>query len=115
MALEDTPIPSSMANTSKTKTSVRTTTTQVSKEDKPPKGAKIIESNVETSTEEIQNGWLVIKSFSGRYALKDDKDTYGHYFSYNKKWYSKTNPLTIKLNDKFLADAFDDESTDDMN
>lgn len=93
----------------KTTTSVRTST-ETKKDNKPPAGATILESNTSTSTEEIENGWLITKSYDGRYTVKGDTDSYGHYFNYNKKWYSKTDPLTITLNDKSLSDAFDDDN-----
>ena len=93
----------------KTSTSVRTTT-ETKKEQKIPSGATILESNIRTETEEIENGFLIVKSYDGRYALKGDSDSYGHYFNYSKKWYSKTDPLTITVNDKALADAFEDEN-----
>lgn len=92
----------------KTSTSIRTST-ESKKENKPPKGATILESNITTSTEQIENGFLITKSYSGRYTTKGDSDSYGHYFSYDKKWYSKTDPLTVTLNDKTLSDAFDDD------
>lgn len=95
---------------SRISTSIRTTT-ETKKNNIPPKGATIIEKNVRTETREIENGWIVSKNYDGRYIPKGGKDNdYGSYFSYSKEWYSKTNPLTITLNDKGLADAFDDEN-----
>lgn len=89
----------------KTSSTVRTTT-EVQRDQKPPKGAIIIDNTVSTSTEEIENGWLVTKSFDGRYKMKQDGDS--TWFNYTKKWYSETDPVTISVNDKALADAFDD-------
>lgn len=73
----------------------------------PPKGATIIERNVSTSTEEIENGFLITKSVDGRYKIGKSDDS--NWFNYSKKWYSKTDPLTVKIDDKSLADAFDEE------
>lgn len=84
------------------------------KNEMPPKGATIIEQNISTSTEEIENGFLVTKSVDGRYTLKSNKkDSDGEYddsryFSYTKKWYSKTDPLTINIDNKSLADSFEE-------
>ena len=82
------------------------------KSEKPPKGAIIKSQNVTTSTEEIENGWLIVKRFDGYYwkdKAEKDKDSYGNWFNYEQKWYSEEDPLTITLNDKALADAFDDD------
>lgn len=73
---------------------------------KPPEGSTITQKSVSTSTEEIENGYLITKSVDGRYKTKGSTDS--NYFHYNQKWYSKTDPLTIKVDDKSLADAFDD-------
>jgi len=89
--------------------STRVSTSTDRKESKPPKGATLLENNERTETEEIENGWLITKSCDGRYTVKGDTDTYGHYFNYSKKWYSKTDPLTVTLNDQSIADAFDEE------
>ncbi len=79
------------------------------KTNKPPKGATIIESSTNTSIEQIENGWLTTKNYSGRYTTDSNKDSYGNYFDYSKRWYSKENPLLITVNDKELADAFEDD------
>lgn len=92
----------------KTATSTSTVTTET-KNKQPPKGAKIIEQTIRTETEEIENGFLITKSYSGRYKEKDSSDDYGKWFDYNKKWFSKTDPLTITVNDASLADAFEEE------
>lgn len=93
----------------KTVTATTGTTINMEKDSRPPKGATIIQQEIRTKTEEIENGWLVTKSYSGRYKEKDSKDSYGNYFDYSKKWYSKEDPLTITVNDKDLAEAFDEE------
>lgn len=75
----------------------------------PPKGATIIEKTVNTSIEQIENGYLTTKTYSGRYTTDKNADGYGTYFDYSKKWYSKEDPLLITVNDKDLADAFEDD------
>lgn len=95
-----------MDSTSKISRSIRTTKeTNIVK--KPPKGATIIESTETTTSEQIENGWLMVKNHSGRYTTKDSKDTYGNYYDYSEKYYSKDDPM---INDKSLADAFDDDN-----
>lgn len=96
----------------KTKTSATIrTSTESQKNEKPPKGATILESNIRTETEQIENGWLVTKSYDGRYTTSKDDSEYGHYFSYSKKWFSEDDPITVTVNDKSLADAFDDSTS----
>lgn len=50
--------------------------------------------------EQIKNGFLVIKNTEGR-------DAKGNWQYNEDKWYSDTNPLAIKTEDKSLADLFD--------
>lgn len=76
---------------------------------KPPAGAKIVRQTIRTETEKIENGYLITKHYDGRYKDKGEKGDNDHYFSYCEKWYSEEDPLTITLNDKALAEAFDDE------
>lgn len=97
-----------MSNISKLRKSVNTRVSIDNNDNRmPPKGAIILEKNTSTSTEEIENGFLITKSVDGRYKTKKDGDS--NWFNYSKKWYSKTDPLTIDIDDKSLADAFDEE------
>lgn len=98
---------------SKTKTSSTTRVKMETKDNKPPAGAKIIEQEITTETEEIENGWLVTKRYNGRYIPKGSDDKYGNYYNYDMKWFSKEDPLTITVNDKELAEAFDDGDEDE--
>lgn len=81
----------------------------------PPDGATILSKNVTTSTEEIENGYLITKSVDGYYKTSKGKDNSNNtdnnekWYNYSKKWYSKTDPLTIKLDNKSLAESFDTE------
>lgn len=79
-----------------------TMTTRVKENKSIPKGAKIIDKTVRTETEEIENGYLISKNFDITY----EKDGNRGYSYYTKKWFSKTDPLEIKLTDKSLADEF---------
>jgi hypothetical protein len=89
----------------KTSTSVTTRTSMEQKKDKEvPAGADIVSSNITTETEEIENGWLITKRYDVTYRAKGSEHTDYAYF--NKKWFSKTDPLTINITDKSLAEAF---------
>lgn len=72
-----------------------------------PKGAIIINSTVTTETEQIENGWLITKRYDVSYKMT--KDGHSDYAYYNKKWFSKDDPLTINVKDKSLAEAFESE------
>lgn len=86
------------------RTTSTTMTTEIKKSKEPPSGAKIISEEITTSTEQIENGYLVCKNYNVKYEVKGETNwTY-----YSKKWFSKTDPLTITINDKSLSDAFDD-------
>lgn len=89
----------------KTSTTIRTSTEEIRKKE-VPKGAEILSQEVRTETEEIENGWLITKNYDIRYTMGKDKGT--EYAYYNKKWYSKEDPLTITVNDQELADAFEE-------
>jgi hypothetical protein len=71
-----------------------------------PEGAKVLKKDYNIRVEEIENGFIVIKSYDIQYQVGDNKD-YGYY---HKKWYSETNPLKIDIDDeaeqKYLADEF---------
>lgn len=92
----------------KTKTSSTTSTMTQEKKKEVPKGAKITGQTIRTETEQIENGFLISKNYDITYeeGAGDNKRT--GYCYYTKKWFSKVDPLTITLNDKALADAFDD-------
>lgn len=90
-------------------TSTTTTSIKQEKERRPPKGAEIIEQTERTEVEQIENGFLLVKTTSGRYKEKDSKDSYGNYFDYSQKWFSEDNPIQVTLKNKELADAFDEE------
>lgn len=84
-------------------TSMRTETKQVKE---VPAGATIVNSNITTETEEIENGWLITKRYDITYRLKGSE--HNDYCYYNKKWFSKEDPLSINVKDKSLAEAFED-------
>ena len=69
---------------------------------KLPAGAVVTKESVNVSVEEIENGFIVTKSFEINYTLKGRTD----YMYYSKKAYFKENPIQIK-EDKMLASYFD--------
>lgn len=71
---------------------------------RPPSGANIINRTISTSTEPIENGYLITKSYSGEY--RDKEGT--HWFSYDDKFFSKTDPLQVRTDGKELADLFEE-------
>lgn len=76
--------------------------TEEKKQGVPP-GATIISKSVNTTTEEIENGFLITKSYDIKYQNKKGDSEYAYY---TKKWYSKEDPLEIKLKDTSLAEEF---------
>lgn len=78
--------------------------------EKIPEGATILKKDVSVSVEEIENGFIISKSFDVKYLQKDndgDGDGQTGYAYYTLKWYSEDNPLSINTEDKELADLFD--------
>lgn len=69
---------------------------------KLPKGAEVLKKEVDTTVEEIENGFIVEKRYEIKYQLNKQID----WMHYSKKVYSKENPIKIS-EDKMLADFFD--------
>lgn len=69
-----------------------------------PAGAAILSSNITTDVEQIENGYLITKRTETKY--KEKGKEYSDWHNETKKWYSEEDPLTIKTDDKALADAF---------
>lgn len=69
-----------------------------------PKGAKIMKKDYNIRVEEIENGFIICKSYNVEYTLGDNKE----YSYFEKKWFSEENPLDVSLDeeDKYLADEF---------
>ena len=71
-----------------------------------PSESKIIKKDVQLEVEEIENGFLILKSIDMKY--KDGDST--EYLYKTKKYFSKENPLKINLEEieeKSLADSFE--------
>jgi hypothetical protein len=76
-----------------------------------PKGAIVLSKSITTRVEEIENGYLICKNIEYKYetGTGDAKRTDWMYIT--KRWYTKEDPLEIKLNskDKALADSFNED------
>ena len=71
-----------------------------------PEGAKILKKDTDLSVEEIENGFLVVKSTEIKYQYDGRTD----YTYMTKKWFAKENPMEIDMEameGKTLADNFD--------
>jgi hypothetical protein len=71
-----------------------------------PEGATIIKKSTNIRVREIENGFLICKSYDIQWTPKDGDDTKYDYFS--KEWYQKENPVQINMpKDKSLVDKLD--------
>lgn len=70
-----------------------------------PKGAKIIKKDHSVRVEEIENGFIISKSYDIKYQIEDRNE----YEYFTKQWFSKDNPLEINIDDEGedLADKLD--------
>lgn len=82
-----------------------------------PKGSKILTQTETVEVEEIENGFLLCKCFDIKYEYPngDGKGMSTDYAYYTLKFYSKDNPISVKLENvpkKGLADVFDTADKD---
>ena len=77
------------------------------REFKLPEGATIIKKSSNVSVEEIENGFILRKSYDIQWCTAEAPgDTKYDYFT--KKWYSKENPIKITMpKEKSLADKLE--------
>lgn len=70
-----------------------------------PEGALVTRNSHTISVREIENGFILRKSYDIKYTLGDDSN----YEYFSKEWWSKENPLTITMpkEEKSLADKLD--------
>lgn len=68
---------------------------------KMPPGAKVISKKLDVCVQEIENGFIVKKSYDIKFECEGRED----YMYYCKKVFSKTNPVEFK-EDKNLASYF---------
>lgn len=69
-----------------------------------PKNAKILTKDTDVTVREIENGYIVTKRVEVKYQVGDRTE----YDYSSKEYYSKTDPLEVKIKDKSLAEAFDE-------
>jgi hypothetical protein len=60
-----------------------------------PEGATVIKKNSTIRVREIENGFIIIKSYDIQWTPAGDSETKYDYFS--KEWYQKDNPLKINM------------------
>lgn len=80
----------------------------VKKEQKQvPAGAEIISKTERITVEEIENGFILRKTKDIQYKAMGSE--HSNYIYLEKKWYSKENPMSIKITDEeeSLADKLD--------
>lgn len=71
-----------------------------------PIDAKILKKSTRISVEEIENGFILVKSIEVEYEVDEEN----HWKEISKKYFSKTNPLDIDINpigEKSLAEKFE--------
>lgn len=70
-----------------------------------PKGGTIISKEVILNVEEIENGFLLRKSYDIKWSNAEGNSNY-EYFT--KSWFSKENPITVNMpKEKSLAEKLD--------
>lgn len=80
----------------------RATLVNKSQPPKIPVDAEIINKRTEIIVEEIENGFLLTKSYELEYEVDGNRD----WRNYSKKYFSEINPFDVDLEEKFLADKF---------
>lgn len=61
-----------------------------------PKDATILKKDVSITVEEIENGFIIRKSYDIKYYTEsEDGEKNTQYEYYTKKWYSEDNPIQI--------------------
>ena len=71
-----------------------------------PQGATIIKKSVDIRVREIENGFLICKSYDIQWTPQGSTDTKYDYFC--KEWYQKDNPVKINMpKEKSLAEKLD--------
>jgi len=71
-----------------------------------PEGATIVKKSTNIRVKEIENGFIICKSYDIQYMLGESDDTKYEYYS--KEWYQKENPIKINMpKEKSLANKLD--------
>ena len=69
-----------------------------------PEGATITKKDCSINVEEIENGYILRKSYDIKWVNEEGESQY-EYFT--RSWFSKTNPITVNMPTKSLADKLD--------
>jgi len=81
----------------------------ISKESSPgskiPEGAEILSKETSIRVRKIENGYIIVKNSDVKYQESEGNTNWAYI---TKEFYSKTDPLEIKLKNKSLAESFDD-------
>ena len=71
-----------------------------------PAGGTIIKKTINMSVRKIKNGYILRKSYDIKWKPEDSDDTQYEYYS--DEWFSKDNPITVKMpKEKSLAEKLD--------
>lgn len=71
-----------------------------------PEGAEVLSKETRIRVRKIENGYIIVKNCDTKYQEEGSGNTNWAYTT--KEFYSKTDPLEIKLKNKSLADSFDE-------
>jgi hypothetical protein len=71
-----------------------------------PQGATVVKKSTNIRVEEIENGYIICKSYDIQWSPEGSSETKYDYFT--KKWFQKDNPVKINMpKEKSLADKLD--------
>ena len=79
---------------------------EMSTGEKVPEGAEILKKETRIRVRKIENGYIVVKNSDVKY--KEQGSEHSSWAYITKEFYSKADPLEIKLKNKSLADSFDE-------
>lgn len=75
---------------------------------KLPEGATIVKQSENISVKEIENGFILRKSYDIQWMPAGQSEGNTKYEYFTKEWYSKENPIKITMpKEKSLADKLD--------
>lgn len=73
--------------------------------EKIPSGAEILSKESRVRVRKIENGYIIVKNSDIKYQEEGGNTGWAYI---TKEYFSKTDPLEIKIKDKNLADSFKD-------
>jgi len=78
-------------------------TKESSSGNKIPEGAEILSKETSIRVRKIENGYIIVKTSDVKYQESEGNTNWAYI---TKEFYSKTDPLEIKLKNESLADEF---------